>query len=224
MDLQLATIVVKHPSSPDPGSNLPDKFTVQFNPTEYTRTKGVQIAEIGVYGIDSPILQFVRGQNEKLTLDLFFDTTEFGMNDNVTSVTTKTEPFYQLVKQQRTTHAPPRVEFQWSKDLNFEAIVESITEKFTLFNPEGIPLRATLTVTFRQYRTLEQMVKDLQSADHSKRWVVEAGQTLNRIAGIAYGDPGLWRVIADYNGIDSPRRVAPGTVLLIPPLDQVREG
>ena len=35
---------------------------VQFNPTEYTLAKGAQIAEIAIPGIDSPILQFVRGQ------------------------------------------------------------------------------------------------------------------------------------------------------------------
>ena len=37
--------------------------------------KGAQIAEIAIPGIDSPILQFVRGQTQTLTLELFFDTT-----------------------------------------------------------------------------------------------------------------------------------------------------
>jgi len=51
-------------------------FPVQFNPTEYTLSKGAQIAEIPVPGLDQPILQFVRGQTETMSLDLFFDTTE----------------------------------------------------------------------------------------------------------------------------------------------------
>ena len=61
---------------------------VQFNPTEFTLNKGTQTAEVPIPGLDSPILQFVRGQSETLTLDLFFDSTETGMaGDNVVSVT-----------------------------------------------------------------------------------------------------------------------------------------
>ena len=210
--------------SPDPvPAGWPGRILdVQFNPTEYTLNKGVQIAEIGIYGLDSPILQFVRGQNEKLSLDLFFDTTEQGLGEKATSVTTLTKPFYQLVKIQSATHAPPRIKFIWSEALEFTAVVESIQQKFTLFSSEGIPLRATLTLSFREYKTLEDQLKELKlaSADHSKRRVVKRGDTLSRIAGEEYGDPGEWRPIADANpGVANPRRLAPGTVLLIPPLE-----
>ena len=64
---------------------------VQFNPTEFTLNKGVQLAEIAIPGLDTPILQFVRGQTETLTLDLFFDTTDAGMGDSATPVTTLTD-------------------------------------------------------------------------------------------------------------------------------------
>jgi nucleoid-associated protein YgaU len=30
------------------------------------------------------------------------------------------------------------------------------------------------------------------------------------------GDPGAWRQIAEQNNIDDPRRIPPGTTLLIP--------
>ena len=80
---------------------------MNYNPTEYTLNKGAQLAEIAIPGLDSPILQFVRGQTETLSLDLFFDTTEAGMGDSAVSVTTVTDQFYQLVKIDGTTHAPP---------------------------------------------------------------------------------------------------------------------
>jgi len=159
--LKKAKIKVTDPEAVN-GKILPKEFDVQFNPTEFTRQKGAQIAEIGVYGIDSPILQFIRGQNEKLTLDLFFDTTDSGMGSSgVVNVRTKTEPFYQLVKIQPKTHAPPRIQFIWG-DLTFEAIVESVQERFTLFNPDGIPLRATLSLSLREYKSLEKQLSDLK--------------------------------------------------------------
>src|SRR6478672_9797362 len=92
---------------------LPASFDVQFNPNEYTLTKGAQIAEIAIPGIDSPILQFIAGQNEKLTIDLFFDTTLGGMAEGAEDVRNTTRRFYQLVKIQPRTHAPPRILFRW---------------------------------------------------------------------------------------------------------------
>ena len=58
------------------GNSAQDTIEFQFNPSELSFQKGVQIAEIAIPGLDAPLLQFVRGQNETLTLDLFFDTTD----------------------------------------------------------------------------------------------------------------------------------------------------
>jgi len=207
----------------DRGPNLPATITVQFNPSEYTLAKGAQIAEIAIPGIDSPVLQFVRGQNEKLTLELFFDTTGAGMGESpVVDVRTLTAPVYSLVKIQGNTHAPPRIRFVWGRGLSFRAIVESIQQKFTVFNPQGIPLRATLSVTFREYKTLEEQLSELnlQSSDHSKERVVQRNDTLPRIAFEAYGDSTKWRFIADEPAnagvTENPRKLTPGTSLLIP--------
>lgn len=107
MPLQKAVIEILDQQAIDPKRGLPDRrITVQFNPTEYTLSKGAQIAEISIPGIDSPLLQFIHGQNEKLTLDLFFDTTEQGMDEKALDVRKQTESIYQLVKIQPNTHAP----------------------------------------------------------------------------------------------------------------------
>ncbi len=202
---------------------LPQFITVQFNPTEYTLSKGAQIAEIAIPGIDSPILQFVRGQNEKLSLDLFFDTTETGMDEAADDVREQTNLVYQLVKIQPETHAPPRVRFTWGQGLSFKAIVESVQQKFTLFNPQGVPLRATVSVAFREYKNLADQLTELnlQSSDHTKTRVVSRGETLSSIAAQEYRDPRLWRVLAEKNAdvVANPRRLVPGTVLEVPPLD-----
>jgi nucleoid-associated protein YgaU len=224
MSLEHAEIQILDKKVIDAARGLPATIKVQFNPTEYSRTKAAQIAEIGIPGIDSPLLQFVRGQNEKLTLELFFDTTDDGMGENATPVTDRTRLIYQLVKIQPETHAPPRIRFQWSSSLQFDAIVESVQQKFTLFNPNGVPLRATLTVTFREFKSLDEQLRELnlQSPDHTKNWVVRRGDTLTSIAAREYDDPTVWRVIADApenaGKIDSPRRLAPGIVLTIPVL------
>ena len=224
MQLVKAKIEILDKEAIDEAKGLPAIITVQFNPTEYTLNKGAQIAEIAIPGIDSPILQFIRGQNEKLTLDLFFDiTTDIG-NAKVKDVRLLTRAVYQLVKIQPKTHAPPRIRFLWGS-LSFKAIVETVQQKFTLFDPSGLPLRATLSVAFREYKTLEDQLKELkpESTDHTAQRVVKGGETLSSIAAEEYDDPRLWRYIADSNEAvaSNPIRLTPGTVLLIPASDAI---
>lgn len=210
-----------------------DSFEAQFNPPEYTVTKGVQIAEIGIPGLDSPILQFVRGTNEQITLSLFFDTTEDGSDVRKT-----TERFYKLVKIDSDYHAPPVCRLSWGKPMGglvgesvgtagvqenkFRGIVSSMTQKFTLFKSDGTPMRAELDVTFKEYKTIEQQVRELnlKSADHTKIRKVRKGETLSGIAAEEYDDPGKWREIAEANGIEDPKVLIPGQLLEIRPFKE----
>jgi len=210
---------------------------VQFNPTEFTLNKGVQIAEIAIPGLDSPILQFVRGQTETLTLELFFDTTDAGTGDNATPVTTQTDKFYQLIKIDSDTHAPPICHFAWgnqhfpgsnmngnwatqNRQNGLDCIVESVRQRFTMFSTQGVPLRATLTVALREYKTLQTQLQQLKlnSSDHTRTYVIQHGDTLNKIANTYYNDSSQWRVIADTNAILDPLALQPGTILTLPPI------
>jgi hypothetical protein len=215
-----AVIEILDPDAVDPARGLPQLIEVQFNPETYRLNKGAQIAEIGVYGIDSPILQFVRGQNETLTLDLFFDSTEDGMGADATDIRERTRSIYQLVKLQPKTHAPPRIRFRWGAGISFQAIVETVEQSFELFAPSGVPLRATLSVTFREYKTLEEQLQELklESTDHTRTLEVRPGDTLRLIAHRCYGEARLWRLIADENDISDPLSLAPGTLLRLSPV------
>ncbi len=198
---------------------------VQFNPTEYTLNKESQLAEIAIPGLDAPIIQFVRGQTEKLTLDLFFDSTEDGTADTATPVTERTDRFYDMVKIDPDTHAPPVLLFTWGGTAfpgadrkGLKCVVASVRQQFTFFSPSGVPLRAKLTVDLREYKTLGEQLRQLKlrSADHTKAEVVSAGDTITGIAFRAYGDPAEWRRIAAANGIENPLALTPGTILRIP--------
>lgn len=224
MPLQKLTILYE-----DSMGNFPDlnQIEVQFNPEKYSLTKGVQIAEIDIPGLDSPVLQFVRGQNEKITLELFYDTTEFGMVDDPVDVRFRTVEIYDLLKINSDTHAPPRCKLRWGdgkqlfsfgSSLEPRCLVESVNEEFNLFSPSGIPLRAKLTVTFREYKTVQEQLDEVpkHSPDRTKVRTVQRGETLSFIAAKVYGDPTQWRPIADANNLDNPRLLVAGSQLIIP--------
>lgn len=212
---------------------------VQFNPNEFTLEKGVQLAEINIPGLDAPLQQFIRGQAEKLTVELFFDTTEDGMGKDARSVTEYTDQMSLLVKIESDSHAPPVVTFHWNDHFpgglvpaetrkaggksnqsrtSFTGVVESVRQKFTLFNAEGVPLRATVNLTLREYRTLPEQLKQLNrnSPDKSHSHALQSKETLSTIAAQYWRRSEDWRYIADVNHIDNPRRLEAGRVLAIP--------
>jgi Contractile injection system tube protein len=216
---------------------------VQFNPTEFTLNKGVQLAEAGIPGLDTPIIQFVRGQTETLSLELFFDTTDDSSGPGPPlAVTTKTDPFYQLIKIDPRTHAPPICRFVWGpiggdgspsfpgsgftgpwtsqrRGAGFQCVVESVRQRFTLFHESGVPLRATVSVSLKEYMPLDSQVASIpwESADRTHVELVSEGGSLASMADEAYGDPGAWRRIAAHNQIDDPSALAPGAALEVPP-------
>jgi hypothetical protein len=220
------------------------RLKVLFNPTDFTLTKASQLGEVNVPGLDAPLQQFVRGQAEKLTVKLFFDATDERTDELATGVTALTDRFYALVKIHPPTHAPPVCRFIWGpsfpgsrltdgtsfededpNSLNrreFTGVVESVQQEFTLFSPTGVPLRATLTVTMREYKTMSLQQKQLKllSRDRSRRHIVSRGETLSGIAARYYDSPGDWRAIAVRNQVTDPRRLPAGLVLDIPPTEQ----
>ena len=103
---------------------------------------------------------------------------------------------------------------------HFTAVVLSVARRFTLFNPDGKPLRATVSIALKQYVTVAEQVAaiNFQSSDHTRIHVIAEGETLPLVAHDAYQDARKWRVIADHNGLSNVREIAPGTSIEIPPL------
>lgn len=198
------------------GSPKGSRIDVLFNPAEYSIQKSNQFAETPLLGLPTPIRQFTSGGAETLTLDLFFDTYEKGED-----VRQHTEKVAGLLNIDSDLHAPPTLKFIWGK-LEFKCVLEQVTKKFTMFLSDGTPVRATLSVTFKEYKTIQEQLssRPLQSADRTKRRVVKEGDSLWLMAAQEYDDPVLWRPIADKNEIDNPRFLTPGMELTIPPLER----
>ena len=99
-------------------------------------------------------------------------------------------------------------------------MLQSLNQRFTLFLDDGTPARATLSCTFKQWRSdeVEARLLNKQSPDVAKTRPVRRGDTLSSIAAIEYKDPTQWRPIAEANAIDNPRLLKPGQVLTIPTL------
>ena len=204
MGLQLVTIAPEGQQS----------FTVLFNPTEYSVEKANQIAEIGVPGLSAPIIQYVHGNTRTLSMELYFDTYE-----EQTDVRDYTNQVYNLLAIEPSTHVPPICDVSWGTFF-FRGVLDHVSGKFTLFLADGTPVRATLSVSFKEFIDVDIVVREnpTQSSDHRKTRVVKGGDRLDNIAQEEYGDPEKWRPIAEANGLENPRHLEPGRSLVIPEL------
>ena len=120
---------------------------------------------------------------------------------------------------------PPLVVLHWGAITAFPAFVTQVSAKYTLFSPGGTPIRAVCTVA------LEEMPADPPgqnptsgSRDVRSVHTMVAGDSLASVAYAEYGDPTMWRAIAEYNGIDDPLRTGAGTAVDPHPRRPVRCG
>jgi nucleoid-associated protein YgaU len=208
------------------GSDKGKVISVLFNPTEYNFERSNSYKGTPVPGLGAPLLQFVNGETDSLTMDLFLDDytdpkgpTSLQQKEDK-PVTTRLADLTKLLEIDRDLHAPPPVRFNWGP-LEFSAIIEKLGRKVTMFHPDGTPARATLSISFKEYRTLRQQLEDprRESADKTKRRVVVGKERLWYIAAREYDDATEWTRIAVANDLDDPREIEPGDWLLVPPIE-----
>ncbi|MBX9247139.1 peptidoglycan-binding protein [Actinotalea ferrariae] len=196
----------------------------EFNPAELTITKGATWQASTARGTNAPTLRFEGGQSGTLSMSITIDATASG-----TSVTDETDKLLGLVRidrsvrgddRQRQSGRPPWVELHWGRlHAPFRAVVERLQIRYTYFSATGVPLRAKVDLTLKQYD--DETVRPRQNptsytpSPHTVHHLLP-GESLDRVAARYYGDPTRWRLIATASGVDDPLAVAAGTPLVIP--------
>ena len=169
------------------------------------------------------MLQYVRGDGDKVNVELFFDITDLMVDGQVSDGSsvrdTYITPLEQLMLQDPDLHAPPRVQLLWGSTVILASCVcTSMTVTYTLFDVTGSPVRATARMSFREVESASDQLGQmgLLSPDKTNAVTVREGDTLPAIAFREYGDASKWRAIATANDIDNPLALTPGASLVVP--------
>lgn len=192
-----------------------------FNPHEYTVTKANSYSEEPKNKSDVPLAEFKKAGAQKLKLSLLFDTYE--EEKDVSEVTSDLWKLMEVKTRKEGDETkkipPPHVAFEW-KGFKFVSVITNMTQKFTLFNMNGTPVRAKVDITFLQ---------DQDPGKHGNQNPTSGGgpieqvhkvigaDRLDVIAAQVYGDATKWRMIAERNGITNPLNLTQGALLAIPP-------
>lgn len=196
-----------------------------FRPHEYSFVKANQWDENAAIGVPFNTPKYKSTTPFKLSMELLFDTNEVTGDPDVRKVTDTLWKMMRptVVKKEANTQKtePPHVEFRWGKTWSFKAVITQMTQQFTLFKPDGTPVRAKVKIDFLQAVDNNAQLRQNPTSggvQGHKVHTVKDGETIDLIAFGEYGDPNAWRHLATANHIDDPTRLPAGTRLLLVPL------
>lgn len=203
-----------------PGDSLP-AVEFQFNPKEMSIQKTSTWNRTPASKAKGSAPPEFNGSGPcKLSLELFFDASDTFDS----SVVKRVEQLFScLVRDPAKPGSwPPLVQLEWGPVTSFLGYVSSVQAKYTLFAPNGTPLRATCSVTIEEVPqpAAKQNPTSGTYAVHSEHTLVH-GETLPGLAYREYGDPALWRALAAFNDIDDPMRLRSGSTVVVPELSDL---
>ncbi|MER7167918.1 peptidase M23 [Micromonospora sp. NPDC000207] len=212
-----------------PGGALGGPITFMFNPQQLALTKSANWIPHVVRGAENVgVAEFTGSGPRTLSLDVFLDTTENhsrSVQERVEALLTCCVPTKASIAAKAPS--PPWVKFAWGQfqTVSFYSYVSQINATYRLFDPDGTPLRATCSMTLNEISGStpgQNPTSGSRTARRVHRLV--AGDSLELLAYREYGDPTVWRVIAEANDIDDPVRLPVGRQLLLPAPEELRDG
>jgi len=196
-------------------------YTVMINPEKYSHNFSVSYDKEQAPGTAGVSTKFNRISPEKITFELVFDVTG-AIPTTVQNVSTEITTFLNTVYTYNgNIHSPNYLELSWGTFL-FRGRLISLDINYTLFRPDGSPLRAKANVSFEQYideKTLA-LASNKKSPDLTHIITVKAGDTLPFLCSRIYDDPTYYISVAKVNRLVNFRRLIPGTQLVFPPLQK----
>lgn len=200
-----------------------DRLPCLFNPATLTVALSNTWHGDETPGKGVPDLYFAGSSSGIFDTELVFDTTDTGKP--VTEYTgrlvkvMRIDPNLPGHDPSRNRGRPPWIRFHWGDLHSFKSVVEQLRISFTYFGSDGTPLRARVAITLRQYEddpTWAPQNPTSGTPQPHRVHVVQSGDSLDRLAARYFGDPTIWRFIAEANGVEDPFRLTPGLALRIP--------
>ena len=172
-------------------------LALPVNPAKVKLTKGIRYAEDKQLGSLNGSNAYVRYRPETFYFECLFDMTNAMEDDD------EKQPVHDLVDA-----------------LEERLQLKTLETEYTLFDPDGIPLRAELKVTLTGYcsQKEEKSRFSKRSPDVSRLVTLKEGQTLAALCYEIYGDPLLVGQVARFNNLNGYRNIPAGTEILLPML------
>lgn len=199
-------------------------FESMLNPSSYSHARSIAYNKKKVLGQMGSDTKFCGIEPEKVNFDFLIDGTgvvkQLNAGNEPLDVKTQVKQLTDVVyTYDGNNHEPNHVRILWGR-LIFFGRLESMSLEYTLFKPNGVPLRAKVKLAFAGFMSKEEeaLRANKSSPDLSHLIEVRAGDTLPMLCYRVYKDSSYYLEIAEINNLSNFRELKPGSKLHFPPL------
>ena len=193
-------------------------FAVQVNPNQIELKKGLKMDEANPVNVQQQSMGYLGHIAETLSFDTLIDATGAvpGARDIQQEIRRIEEVVYFINGE---IHQPNFLVVSWGTFV-FKGMLDTLGYQYTLFAPDGRPLRVKVSLSFKAVTDPKEAAKKagLESPDLSRVIELKTGETIAAWCHEIYGDLSYSMEVAAVNRLPSIRRVEPGTRVLFPPL------
>lgn len=217
---RLEKLTILAHAQPDYSDQPIARFVAFVNPAEITLAYEIEYDAAQGAGTTNSRMEFKKIKPGDMSLTFFIDGT--GANGQPTDVQAEVEKFQTATSYNGDIHRTNYLKIVWGTLQVKRCVLKSASIAYKLFRPDGVPLRAVITAAFTDNsddQTRVALAQD-QSPDLTHRRVFKAGDRLPALCTAIYGDPQLYLRVAEANGLDDFRNIAPGTEIFFPPLEK----
>ncbi len=211
-----------------------EPFVTMFNPDKYDEKYEIEYKEDQAQGTAGNASKFNKIKPQDYQFEFLIDGTGTagniadiaGVNAKKKDVGDEIKKFMTVVYEYKgDKHRPRCCMIQWGEWLVIRCIFKSCSISYTLFEPNGNPLRARIKATFSEVksdkrRALEQ---DDSSPDMTHIRQVKEGDHLALMCYRIYGDIRYYPLLACSNNLKQFQELKPGTEITFPPVEELLE-
>lgn len=194
------------------------RFTAQVNPTAISHQKKIALDQVKAVNVQHQSPSYLSHAPESVSFDILLDSTGAvpGSKDIPSELMLLEQVVYNINGE---IHQPNFLVISWGA-LVFKGMLTTLSYQFTLFSPDGKPLRVKVSMAFTAVMDPTEAAKraNMQSPDLSKVIELKAGDTIAAHCDAVYGDASYCVDVAAANALPSFRHVSVGKKVMFPPL------
>ncbi|MEP2935619.1 MAG: hypothetical protein ABJM06_07860 [Gilvibacter sp.] len=199
-----------------------EPYTVMINPETIKWQRSIEYSNKQPPDSSTASQKYTNTPSDKLNFDIIIDCTGV-VDEKRVNMADEIDRLENIIfTYQGDIHRPAFVKIQWGKDITFKSVLKSFDTTYTLFKPDGSPLRAKVSLSFGEYVSPKVAKKEeaAQSPDMTHLVEVVQGDTLPGLCQKVWNDPNYYIQLARYNDLNKFRNLRGVSSLLFPPIIQ----
>jgi len=209
-------------SDEDYQSKVGSPYTVMINPASMKRNQIIEYDSIQSEGSPIPELKYKNTPSYTWSFEIVIDCTGV-VDPKKTDLLKEMKTLEKLVYNYNgNIHRPNFVQLLWGENKPFNSVLKKMDTTYTLFKPDGTPLRAKVAFTFSQFVSQKMMNKIMgkKSPDLTHQVTVIEGDTIHSLCERIWQDPKYYVHVARFNNLNKFRKLRGGDQLVFPPIIQ----